>query len=298
MDIIWTNEAGTIILEQTIEEGVASITALPAGAYGVEVSSTAGCGALSTSFRIDEPAELEALSDVSDATCANTEGLVDVTILGGTMPYTYLWSNGSTEEDLSAMAGTYDVVVTDANGCMLESTDHTIAAGTGPTAIASVSSNTVLVNVELEFTNDTQDADLYAWDFGDGNTSEEAAPTHSWSTPGTYTVTLSVSDGSCTDTWTDVVVVETSTSISAAVAPIALNAWFANDRFVVEHGFDNGKPVSIEVMDATGRLHISKQAAGSPARVNIPASQLSTGIWFVRVTNDQSQRTLRIPLVR
>ncbi|MCB0770998.1 MAG: PKD domain-containing protein [Flavobacteriales bacterium] len=298
MDITWTNEAGTIILEQTIEDGVASITALPAGAYGVEVSSTAGCGALNTSFRIEEPAELEALGNVSAATCANTEGLVDVTILGGTMPYTFLWSNGSTDEDLSAVAGTYDVVVTDANGCMLESTGHTIEAGTGPTAIASVSGNTVLVNVELEFTNDTQDADMYSWDFGDGNTSEVAEPTHAWSEPGTYTVSLTVSDGTCTDTWTDVVVVETSTSIATVTAAVALNAWYANDRFVVEHGFDNGKPVTIEVMDATGRLHITRQATGSPARVSIPTAQLTTGIWFLRVTNDQYQRTMRVPLVR
>jgi hypothetical protein len=298
MDIIWTNEAGTTILEQTIVDGVASITALPAGEYGVEVSSAAGCGALSTSFRIDEPAELEALSEVSDANCANTEGLVDVTILGGTMPYTYLWSNGSNDEDLSALPGTYGVVVTDANACVLEGASYTIEAGTGPSAIASASVNMVLVNVDVEFTNGTEDADMYTWDFGDGNTSEAAEPTHAWSTPGTYTVTLTVSDGTCTDTWTDVVVVETSTSIGTATQVVTLNAWYANDRFVVEHGFDNGKPVLIEVMDATGRLHITKQAAGSPARVNIPTAQLSTGIWFVRVTNDQSQRTMRVPLVR
>jgi hypothetical protein len=180
----------------------------------------------------------------------------------------------------------------------LEGASYTIEAGTGPSAIASASVNMVLVNVDVEFTNGTEDADMYTWDFGDGNTSEAAEPTHAWSTPGTYTVTLTVSDGTCTDTWTDVVVVETSTSIGTATQVVTLNAWYANDRFVVEHGFDNGKPVLIEVMDATGRLHITKQAAGSPARVNIPTAQLSTGIWFVRVTNDQSQRTMRVPLVR
>ena len=35
----------------------------------------------------------------------------------------------------------------------------------------------------------------YAWDFGDGGTSAEASPTHTFSGPGTYPVTLTVTDG-------------------------------------------------------------------------------------------------------
>ncbi|MEZ4738039.1 MAG: PKD domain-containing protein [Flavobacteriales bacterium] len=188
--------------------------------------------------------------------------------------------------------------MTDANGCQLLSLGYTITAQDGPTRIASASANTVFVNVEVDFTNDTEDADEYTWNFGDGTTSNETEPAHAWAVPGTYTVTLTVSDGTCTDTWTDVVVVETSTSISTAAPAVELNAWFANDKFVVEHSFDNGRPVTIEVMDATGRLHITRQVAGTPARVNVPADRLSTGIWFVRITNAQSQRTMRIPVVR
>ncbi|MEZ4738038.1 MAG: hypothetical protein R2818_01445 [Flavobacteriales bacterium] len=85
MDITWTNASGIVILEQTIEDGVATITALPAGEYAVEVSSASGCGSLSTSFMIEEPAELEALSSITNANCPTTEGSVDITVLGGTI---------------------------------------------------------------------------------------------------------------------------------------------------------------------------------------------------------------------
>ena len=46
------------------------------------------------------------------------DGGVDLSLLGGVMPYSYLWSHGSTSEDiLSLTAGDYSVGIVDANGC-------------------------------------------------------------------------------------------------------------------------------------------------------------------------------------
>lgn len=53
----------------------------------------------------------------------------------------------------------------------------------------------------VTFTDASQDADTYSWDFGDGNSSTDASPVHTYAADGTYTVilTTSNSDGSSTD---------------------------------------------------------------------------------------------------
>jgi len=44
--------------------------------------------------------------------------------------------------------------------------------------------------LEVVFSNFSQNADSYAWDFGDGNTSTEESPTHAYDAAGEYTVVL------------------------------------------------------------------------------------------------------------
>lgn len=65
--------------------------------------------------------------------------------------------------------------------------------------------STVLLNADpVSFTAQVNDIDndplTYRWEFGDGNTSTEPAPRHSYTTAGTFTARLSVSDGKATTT--------------------------------------------------------------------------------------------------
>lgn len=61
-------------------------------------------------------------------------------------------------------------------------------------------------NVAMYFYNQSQGSGLsYAWDFGDGSTSNQQYPWHSYDSVGTYYVCLTVSNGTCSDTYCDYV---------------------------------------------------------------------------------------------
>jgi len=111
---------------------------LPAGMYAVTVTDSIGC-ADSTMVTLTEPATAVSATDsVGNVMCnGDSTGTSTIMPAGGTGAYTFMWSTGGANADaINLGAGTYQVTVTDANGCMamLSSTI------TEPTALSATDS--------------------------------------------------------------------------------------------------------------------------------------------------------------
>lgn len=94
---------------------------LIAGDYTLLVTDGRGC--LDTlNFSLTQPDTILGSAVVTEINCVDVNsGALDWTGFGGVTPYTYDWSNGAATQDLDGLPfGTYELTVTDANGCQIE----------------------------------------------------------------------------------------------------------------------------------------------------------------------------------
>lgn len=96
------------------------LTGLSGGTYAVTVTNIFGCTQLA-SFYVIEPTALHDSVFVTDLLCfEDSSGIVELIMTGGTPVYTYAWSNGQSTGTISGLsAGSFDVTITDNNGCKM-----------------------------------------------------------------------------------------------------------------------------------------------------------------------------------
>lgn len=94
------------------------ITELAPDQYSVTVSDDAGCEVVA-GYTVNEPEEIALDFQINhESSIGAGDGFASVLPTGGTLPYSYIWSNGATTSSTaSLMEGSYTVSVMDANGC-------------------------------------------------------------------------------------------------------------------------------------------------------------------------------------
>ncbi|MCF8247636.1 MAG: gliding motility-associated C-terminal domain-containing protein [Saprospiraceae bacterium] len=169
---------------------------IAAGTYTVTVSAGGSCTTVGT-YQVTTNASPPVLSTTpTAATCGLSNGGVNLTITGGTTPYTIAWSNMATTEDLAnILGGTYAVTVTGANGCSATASANVGNTVTSPNIAGTPAANTSCStnNGGINITVTPSGTYTYAW----SNTATTEDLTNI--AAGTYTVTVSAG-GSCTST--------------------------------------------------------------------------------------------------
>ncbi len=165
-----------------------TITNLVEGTYNLLVVDGSGC-TTNTMVVVPPAPSFIFLSTLNDNACNGTS--INLTVNGGTQPYTYLWSTTETTEDIVVDSSRfYYVTVTDANGCTQSTISQVTTLGQIFLQIATVSTcqNSTVVSLSA-----SGGLAPYSYHWSDG--SSEASTVSL--APGVYTVTVTDSYG-CT----------------------------------------------------------------------------------------------------
>ena len=172
------------------------LSGLPPGTYTVSVTESGSCTATASFFVIDQRTNPLTTQSLTPELCSLADGSIDLGVSGGTSPFNYLWSTGQTTQDLSNItAGTYTVVVTDANNCTA-TTAATIPGNTinfSLAGTASPNSSCVQNDGSVDLTMNPPTGYTFIW--SNASATEDLVNVSA----GTYTVTVSAG-GSCTST--------------------------------------------------------------------------------------------------
>lgn len=245
----------------------ASITALTPGLYRLTVTDNKGCS-VTGQRNIIQPTVLSTSMVSSNATSfGGTDGKAKVTASGGTPPYTYLWSDGTTKDSIvNKPKGTYYVTVCDANLCC--KTDSVFIADPPPIILTFTQSNNLCFGDSNAIATVSAVGGIlpytFTWNNGVVNDSIFGLKT------GTYTVTVADSAGV---TVSGNVTITSPTPINITIDSVSILCF----------GGNNG---SLQAIVSGGIPNYSYAWTGGTTAN--PKTGLSSGTYIVTVTDANS----------
>jgi PKD repeat protein len=269
------------------------------GSYDVMLIATNECGADTNFLQL----ELQGLP-VPDFTVSAQSGCVPLEItfedLSQNMPDTWEWSfpggSPSTSNEQNPTVtynspGVYDVSLTASNSTGSETIMRTgyILASDEPIAGFEVETASDVAS----FTNMSEGANNYFWDFGDGATSQLPEPEHVYPGSGTYLVTLIATNSCGSDTSQFEVVIET-TLYQYPELGAHLEIWPNpnNGQFLLDISAFTGE-LQIEVFDIQGKRHFTNMVS-APVRTDISLHNAAPGMYIVILSNSNGRSLQKV----
>jgi gliding motility-associated-like protein len=267
-----TANGGTAPYSYSWTSGAAAATAnnLAAGSYTVTVTDAHGCIA-TASVAITEPVALTAGFTQTNISCAGGNGTATVTPSGGTAPYTYLWNTtpAQTTASISNLSGgTYQVSVTDNNGCTY-SGSVTITQPANAVTGAVTTTDVSCYNGSNGTATVTATGGVSPYSYSWNTTPVQTAATISNLSAGTYIATITDANGCFT----------TATAIINQPAVLAPNTT------ATDVNCNGGVDGTATVTATGGTAPYSYSWNTTPAQTTATATGLAAGTYVATITD-------------
>lgn len=279
----WDSNAGN----QTSQ----TATGLAAGSYDVTVTDNDGCTQVFTATINNTNAPQGSGTAASPSCPGDCDGSIDLTVTGGTSPYTYLWSTNATLEDINGLcAGTYTVTITDSTGCISQTT----VTVSDPPALVINGFNTTPSTPSCDGSATVNPgggtpAYTYQWD----DTNNQTTQTALGLCVGTYHVTVTDSKG-CTVT-DQVTVNAVGIEDHSLINDLKIYPNPNDGSFIVHFNNVQAGDYSFVIRDMLGQVVYSDQDVISGLyKKQINLTGYNKGVYFLSVSNGEKQGTFKI----
>src|SRR5690554_6735306 len=272
-----------------------TISNLSANNYSVTIVDGNGCDT-TLYFPLNYSNEIVLNGTITNPTCPGLEdGKISVNATGGDN-ITYSWNNGPTTSTYSNIgAGNYKVTATDDLGCKATATYNL----SNPNIASPTASYTANINyLNIVFNNSSTNGTSYKWEFGDGNSSNDSNPNHTYADEGTYTVCLTVyAECDTVKECKTITVNKDQTGLSGESYENSLNIYPNPSKGLITIDRKNTEASKVNIYDAKGQLVDNVQLTSTKTITNI--NNLRPGVYFFHILNKQGEllNTQRVSLI-
>ena len=254
----WKDSLGNIIQQDTSINSLDTLNGVSSGMFVLVIEGNSNyCNStVVDTFYIGHVPLVNIDAMVQDVACyGDSNGQIELSITGGTPPYSVLWQDGDTTTLRTGLPpGLYIVEITDQALCY-----HTdsFTLGSPDQIVASFvpSSDTIYLiqGGSVDFINNSSGASSYFWDFGDGSYATDANPTHTYLNDGLFTVMLKALNGQCDDSVFKQIVVLTSPGITEETTNEEFSVYSKDNDIYILPDLLSTQITDISVVNALGQ---------------------------------------------
>jgi hypothetical protein len=265
---------------------------LASGTYTATITDANMCET-TVSVSLTDPSNVTPTASSTSPACNGGDGVISASATGGNAPYTYLWSNGSSTNVASGLAGANTVTVTDNNGCVaIASTTMTepdILYISNVTVTEVLTEAPYIGSIEITVSGGTSGYN-FAWT-GPNDFESSEQNLDNVANQGDYSVTITDANN-CVYTETFTVAGNVSTNELVSNSNIKVYPNPNNGLFVVNVGQSKGDIYQIEVKNIIGQTVYNQQISTTVSNVDL--SNVGKGIYFITISNNDSSYTEKI----